>query len=336
MNTQSKWIYTFVSLAILTFSGLTFLFYPDFFIDEFTLIIDLILCSLGIAFLIFQFISWMSKNLSNKDKSDSHNGAAEKSHETIEKTIPKEQNIKVEQPLKKTASELATDGFYNIGIGNIDDAIMCYHKAQELDSSFDLSLLKKRIDEENQRHSIKQEFTQSSSTIPENVNTQKPSSNVKEKLNIAPSLVNLDNITDEEMTIFFGEFDDGLHLSKNKKYYTKRYLEWKYKGKLRINGCAFFWGIIWLSYRKMYLYTFLFFLVPCGGIIIPFVLFLFGNTLYFKHARKKILKIKAQNLPIELEKLTIKKIGGISSDGLFLVLILFAIQFFIVIYNNPF
>jgi len=137
-------------------------------------------------------------------------------------------------------------------------------------------------------------------------------------------------VNEEELNLFAGDKDN---------YYLKK---WKNMGKSRKiinwNWGAFFFQTIWMGYRKMYLYAAVLvgLLVYIDVVLIasldyPFqfgvdifigILFgIFGNRLYYKHAKKKISVIKSNQHNPEIQKIEITKAGGTSWIGLGLVLI---------------
>lgn len=84
---------------------------------------------------------------------------------------------------------------------------------------------------------------------------------------------------------------------------------------------TFFFPFFWLAYRKMYLYSFLFFIVSIPALIIPFagiilhcLIGFYANYLYFKRCNKMIQK--ASQYDNEEARLYLLKHGGISPLGL--------------------
>lgn len=135
-----------------------------------------------------------------------------------------------------------------------------------------------------------------------------------------------DTIAKEEIEAFIGKKSNSYYLDKwvNLKL-SNKYVSW--------NWWAFFLSSYWLLYRKMYLWGFITIVinfVSIGGVVIgetiipPLVLSiimgLFGNSIYYNHAKEKIYKVKKKNLSKENELKTIKKRGGIN---LALALIMF-------------
>lgn len=137
-------------------------------------------------------------------------------------------------------------------------------------------------------------------------------------------------VKEEELNLFAGDKDN---------YYLKKWKNMKESGKIiNWNWGAFFFQTVWMGYRKMYLYAAVLIglLVYIDVILIasfdlPFqlgvdifigILFgIFGNRLYYKHAKKKISVIKLNQHDPEIQKIEIAKAGGTSWIGLGLVLI---------------
>lgn len=127
-----------------------------------------------------------------------------------------------------------------------------------------------------------------------------------------------DTITKEEIVAFIGRKSNSYYLDKwaNLKL-SNKYVSW--------NWWAFFLSSYWLLYRKMYLWGFITIVinfVSIGGVVIgetiipplvlSIILALFGNSIYYNHAKEKIYKVKKKNLSKENELKAIKKRGGIN------------------------
>ena len=137
-------------------------------------------------------------------------------------------------------------------------------------------------------------------------------------------------VKEEELNLFAGDKDD---------YYLKKWKNMEESGKIiDWNWGAFLFQTLWMGYRKMYLYAAVFIglliyidvvliasLHPLSqlGVDIFFgILFgIFGNILYYKHAKKKISVIKSDQPDPEIQKIEIAKAGGTSWIGVGLVLI---------------
>jgi hypothetical protein len=93
------------------------------------------------------------------------------------------------------------------------------------------------------------------------------------------------------------------------------------------NWASFFLGILWMLFRKMYLYSFIF-LISFHAIFYLFrynlmlrvilvvvtwiLLGIFGNALYKHHVERKILKIVTKTSDINAQNVMLHKAGGIS------------------------
>ena len=106
--------------------------------------------------------------------------------------------------------------------------------------------------------------------------------------------------------------------------------------KVSPNLAAFFLGLFWVTYRKMYgllIAIFIIFLAIdllvystgaeylnyFAGIFLGFILVCFGNYFYYTHAKIKIEKIRRKN-PSDLLK-EVEKAGGTSYLSFFILLI---------------
>jgi hypothetical protein len=131
-------------------------------------------------------------------------------------------------------------------------------------------------------------------------------------------------IEDEHAWVFFG---------KNAEYYIGLW-QLRQQGKyLHFSIAAFFAGLFWLAYRRMYLVLFLLVVVllvevsveqavlgeDVGqgttiliNLIHASLLGLFGNAIYLWDAERKIRKVLRQQLPKEETLVRLRQAGGIS------------------------
>ncbi len=129
-------------------------------------------------------------------------------------------------------------------------------------------------------------------------------------LNLDPlSTINVDNITADDIRVFVGE---------NSYYYIQSFSKFTITGREKFratwNWACFGFTFLWMLYRKMYLYallTFIVFCLPGLNILLHIGAGIIGNYLYYKHAKEKILEIRAtqssQNyVPI------LQEIGGVN------------------------
>lgn len=140
-----------------------------------------------------------------------------------------------------------------------------------------------------------------------------------------------------------------VYVDSNYSFYKNKWEAMERKGSsVSGNFAAFFLGVFWLGYRKMYkplliivgIYLLLDFLVikvfnyqysdsfidPIDriiGLITAIVLAIYGNTLYKQHVNKNVDKIKAKNLTIEQEEIIAKQKGGRSWLGVLLTAVIF-------------
>lgn len=120
-----------------------------------------------------------------------------------------------------------------------------------------------------------------------------------------------------------------LFVGKNSDYYIQRWEEINATGKkFGWNWAGFFFGLFWLSYRKMYPHAFglmIFSLilqyiqkvmntdpvvVALTNIAISTAIGLFGNYLYYEYAKSKIEEIKNKIPEEEQQNLEIVRVGG--------------------------
>ncbi|MFC7373507.1 DUF2628 domain-containing protein [Fictibacillus iocasae] len=145
----------------------------------------------------------------------------------------------------------------------------------------------------------------------------------------------------EKLALFVGE--------EKKEFYFKKWEKERNKRKITWNWAAFFLGIFWLGYRKMYTVMAIFFavlivldtialFVGTGALAVDRAIAsssaaffgLMGNRLYKQHAEKKISEITATYSDAEQQHIAIKKAGGTSWAGVgltFLFLVAYIVIF---------
>ncbi|HEX8425331.1 DUF2628 domain-containing protein [Hymenobacter sp.] len=131
-------------------------------------------------------------------------------------------------------------------------------------------------------------------------------------------------IQDEYAWVFFG---------RNSEYYLQLW-QLRQQGKfIHFSFAAFFLGLFWLAYRRMYLVVSLFILVVfveslleeavtgkpreqaadvLASIIYASLFGLFGNTAYLWDAERKMRKVLRRNLPREEMLVALQRAGGTS------------------------
>jgi len=123
-------------------------------------------------------------------------------------------------------------------------------------------------------------------------------------------------VTEEDFSHFIGKNAD-KYLRKFKKF-TVGGVD---KASITWNWPAFFFGFLWMLYRKLYLWALLAFVLPIipflpsySGLLIMIVWGMTGNYIYYKHAKKKILKLKTDQLSFDLSLMaaSLRKIGGVN------------------------
>jgi hypothetical protein len=140
------------------------------------------------------------------------------------------------------------------------------------------------------------------------------------------------DITEEDFAVFIG---------KNAEGYFRKFKKFKINEPDRFaitwNWPAFLFTYIWLAYRKMYKWAGIAFVIgSILGLFLPFLLpfwwLLFGmaaNFLYFRHARGKILEVKADERFNSREELSaaLQDEGGVNRWILLIVIPLLLIEF---------
>ena len=141
-----------------------------------------------------------------------------------------------------------------------------------------------------------------------------------------PSTESLPQITEEDFAHFIGKNAD-KYLPKFKKFTV----DGVDKFSITWHWSAFFFGGLWMLYRKLYLWFLLAFVLP----IIPFLPSYFGllmmivwgmtaNYIYYKHAEKKILKLKTDQPSFDLSLMaaSLRKIGGVNRRAAYIPVII--------------
>lgn len=151
----------------------------------------------------------------------------------------------------------------------------------------------------------------------------------------------------EESPDHFGEEDlQMLFVGKRYEYYIKKWAILKIRGSsVSWNWAAFFFGIGWIAYRKMYAYAFVVvgllcletlcemaFSIPANisnGIAIGVWLSfgLYGNYWYWLHSGKRIREIIAASPPHEIQGELIKKGGTSLGSSVFFACLFLGILF---------
>ena len=137
------------------------------------------------------------------------------------------------------------------------------------------------------------------------------------------------------------EEDFATFIDKNAEVYFRKFKKFRIdepdKFALQWNWPAFLFTYIWFAYRKMYKWAAVAFLTGSAiGLVLPFLLpfwwLLFGmagNFLYFRHARGKILEVKAAKPFMNREELSaaLQQEGGVNRWILLIVIPLLLLEF---------
>ena len=126
----------------------------------------------------------------------------------------------------------------------------------------------------------------------------------------APCGYATESISHEEFRAFVGN---------NSQYYLRNFVKFTLTGTDTFtptwNWSAFGCTFIWMLYRKMYVQaavTFVIFCLPGVNIILHIVAGAFGNYLYYKHAKEKILETRPHLAPQDCYP-ALRQIGGVHS-----------------------
>jgi hypothetical protein len=138
-------------------------------------------------------------------------------------------------------------------------------------------------------------------------------------------------VSEEELRLF---------VDKNANYYVPKWCTMQQSGTaVSWNWASPLGGILWMAYRKMYLYMWLAigFCVGEGileealqvpapftwgtNIIVWILLGMFGDTLYLRHAKLKITSIKMRFVDPQMQRAQIAKIGGTTWGSVLALLI---------------
>ena len=128
-----------------------------------------------------------------------------------------------------------------------------------------------------------------------------------------------------------------LFIQKNYKFYEKKFKKMEETGKsISWNWSAFFMGIYWMIYRKMYFKAGAFFILSLVASSTPYIghilniavligIGMYANALYLDHVEGNIEKAKPL-LPHEKDEI-IQKVGGTSLPT---AIIIYVIQFIVI------
>lgn len=118
-------------------------------------------------------------------------------------------------------------------------------------------------------------------------------------------------LTQEEFSSFIG---------KNAEKYIRKFRKFHVDGgdsfSVTWHWPAFFFGFWWLLYRKLYVWAFIalfLLLIPFWFFVNPFVYGIIANYIYYRKAKKKILKYKNLQPSVDPSQmaLALSKIGGV-------------------------
>ncbi len=118
-----------------------------------------------------------------------------------------------------------------------------------------------------------------------------------------------DSITVDEIREFAGA---------NPEYYIQQFSKFTRSGTEEFcptwNWSCFGLTFLWMLYRKMYLQsliTFVVFCIPGINLLMHIVVGIVGNYLYYRHAREKILEIRAVPSPLDRNPV-FQEAGGVN------------------------
>ena len=124
------------------------------------------------------------------------------------------------------------------------------------------------------------------------------------------------SLSEEDFTHFIGKNAD-KYLLKFRKFN----IDGVDKFSVTWHWPAFFFGFLWMLYRKLYLWALVAFAIGIIslqlsdlGLLITIVWGVTGNYIYYKHAKKKIHKLKTDQPSFDLSLMatSLRKIGGVN------------------------
>lgn len=142
-----------------------------------------------------------------------------------------------------------------------------------------------------------------------------------------------------------------IFVGKNADYYISKWEELGEGNKISWNWSAFFFGLIWFAYRKMYPHTFamlifniilyavqvkfntLGFVALITNLSISILIGMFGNYLYYDYAKSKLEEIKKQTVDEKKLYVELARNGGTSIATAFGIFILYLITLSIIEYG---
>jgi sorbitol-specific phosphotransferase system component IIC len=131
----------------------------------------------------------------------------------------------------------------------------------------------------------------------------------------------------------FGEETVRSFVQKNADYYVSKWkLMAKTGSKISWNWAAFAFGVFWMGYRKMYLYSAIVLALsildylPVVGLLVALALWfgvaMLGNYLYGRYTYETLVQLKEEYPDEETFKLMVIKKGGTSIGGVVIVFIM--------------
>lgn len=139
------------------------------------------------------------------------------------------------------------------------------------------------------------------------------------------------DLTEEDFADFIGDKAD-IYFRKFRKFNINE----PNKFMVTWNWAAFLFTYIWLAYRKAYMWAWGVFMIETAIVVYsPFLLFIFqialgvsGNYLYFRHARRKIIELKATQEFINQQELSmaLQLKGGVNKWILIVVITIWVIR----------
>ena len=133
-----------------------------------------------------------------------------------------------------------------------------------------------------------------------------------------------------------------LFIQKNYTFYEKKFLKMQQNGKsISWNWSAFFMGIYWMIYRKMYFKAGAFFILSLVASSTPYIgsvlniavlvgIGMYANALYLDHVEGSIEKVKI--LSPNKKDDVIKKIGGTNLRSAIIIYVMQIITIALVVF----
>ncbi|MCM3497659.1 DUF2628 domain-containing protein [Paenibacillus lactis] len=141
--------------------------------------------------------------------------------------------------------------------------------------------------------------------------------------------------------------DQKVSAKKLSEFAAYDYYPEKWEKSVSFNAGAFFFTFVWLAYRKMYLFSFLYYLLSAVvffvlgelgiswlyGIVLFVIMGFIGNRLYLHFAENKIARISSMYSDPDEQRKRIVQAGGTNFGAAFFVGVVY-VALFIGVYGS--